>query len=521
MTLTISVDLLTGSFDAGDADDRRNVEWPPHPARLFCALVSAARSEIERDALRWLEVQPPPLIRAARQFTSSQSSSYVVTNDVSPSGGSQTHPGRSNQLTSRSRAFPASPHVDMHWVDAEPDDRTRQCLDAVCRRVPYLGRSTGLATLAVGATLAGDDLPPRAVDRQFGGTAAQPVEDPTEVFEPCDQLDGDLMVRVPYDGYLARLGAMHEAGEPAWQASLYVAYRRQRLVDLSRHAELVVEPSVYRDVVALRFVGLRAEGRLAARFTEALRRAVLVAAGPTAPTALHGHGADGRPHVAFLALPHVGTAALTGADSERNAGARNADGHLLGLAVAVPDLPEPERRAVLAAVLGLRRPGVSGREDTVDLRIPGMGSVELHYDPGLVRPWGATPDRWRRGSRRWVTATPVLLDRYPKTPDQVEAIIRASVRQVGLPDPVLVEFSTAPMAPGAAPMRPVDLPRKYAGRLFRHVELTFDRKVVGPVLVGAGRYLGVGLFAPVEPLSWEGHHRRELAVAGRPLDGLR
>ena len=42
--LTIAVELLTGSYDAGDADDRRLAEWPPHPARLFCAMVAAART---------------------------------------------------------------------------------------------------------------------------------------------------------------------------------------------------------------------------------------------------------------------------------------------------------------------------------------------------------------------------------------------------------------------------------------------------------------------------------------------
>lgn len=35
------------------------------------------------------------------------------------------------------------------------------------------------------------------------------------------------------------------------------------------------------------------------------------------------------------------------------------------------------------------------------------------------------------------------------------------------------------------------------GRPFRHVALDFDRTVAGPLLLGAGRYLGVGLLAPV------------------------
>lgn len=494
MPLTMTVDLLTGSFDAGDAEDRREVEWPPHPARLFCALVSAARDEVERDALRWLEAQPPPLVVASNRWTSSRSSAYVVTNETSSTGGSQTHPGRSNQLRSRARAFPASPRIKMVWSDAAPEQGVIERLDALCRRVPYLGRSTGIATIAAAAEQmwavppADGTGPGLAVgsDGMLGG--------PT-VFEPCDQFEGELMVRVPYAGYLVQLDELHAAGRSAWEASRYLYYRR-RLATARSHREPAAEPSVYRDVVVLRFLGIRPEGRLAVRFTEQLRRRVLRAAGDRAPAALHGHDADGRPHVAFLALPHVGTAALN--DRSGGGHAEHADGHLLGLAVAVPDLPEAERRAVLAAVLGLRRPGASGRNDTVDLQVPKVGEVELHYDPGLVRPWGATQERWRTGSRRWVSVTPVLLDRYPKRPDQIEDIIRASVRRAGLADPTEVVVSTSPLAPGAVAMRPVDLPDKYCHRLFRHVDLTFDREVAGPVLLGAGRYLGVGLFAPVE-----------------------
>jgi CRISPR-associated protein Csb2 len=41
-----------------------------------------------------------------------------------------------------------------------------------------------------------------------------------------------------------------------------------------------------------------------------------------------------------------------------------------------------------------------------------------------------------------------------------------------------------------------------AGRIRRvqvHVRLAFDRPVRGPVLLGAGRFRGLGLFRPVRP----------------------
>jgi CRISPR-associated protein Csb2 len=240
-----------------------------------------------------------------------------------------------------------------------------------------------------------------------------------------------------------------------------------------------VVPSVYTDLVLFRFAGLRPQARLTVQFTDSLRSAVLRLAGREAPEVLHGHGADGRPHVAFLALPDVG--------------GDHSDGHLLGLAVAVPDLPAEQRAAVLRAVLGLRKDGLDG---VVEISVPAIGDVELLYQPGLVRPWGASPQRWRQGSRRWVSATPVVLDRFPKRPEQVEEEVLGCLRRVGLPEPVEVQISKNPLLPGGARLRPTELPHRVTGRQYRHIAVTFDRRVAGPVLVGAGRYLGVGLLAP-------------------------
>ena len=476
MALVISIELLSGGYDAAEVDDRERAEWPPHPARVFCALVAAAREERERAALRWLEEQPPPMIEAAARSQESRREAYVVTNTLSLKGGSQTHAGRTNGLRARTRVMPWSPRVRMVWpVDAEP--QVVEALEAMARRIPYLGRSTGVALVAASA----------AAPHELGAPAPGCVQ-----HEPCDLLETETSVRVPYPGFLADLDTQFALGRPAWEVRRYRGYRRLRSADGLAHGQRGFEdssagaagrgperPSVFPDVVVFRFAGLRPDARLTVRFTEALRRATLAAAGEGAPHVLHGHGADGRPHVAFLALPDVGFP--------------HSDGHLLGLAVAVPELPKAQRQAVLRAVLGLRREDLQG---VAQLRVPDIGAVELMYQPGLVRPWGASPERWRQGSRRWVMATPVVLDRYPKRPGQIETEVRAGARLVGLPEPVDVQISAEPLTPGAARLRPIDLPRRAKGRLFRHVSLTFDEVVHGPVLLGAGRYLGVGLLCP-------------------------
>ena len=187
MGLVITIDLLTGSYEATDVGDRERAEWPPHPARLFSALLAAARGE-DRAALRWLEQQPPPLVVASGQAVLARRATYVVTNKLSDKGGSQFHLGRTNGLRVRSRAVPANQTVTMIWSGPVDEGNVRS-LDGMARRVPYLGRSTGIALVAAAA---------RADDGPIG------VEPPgVDVFEPCDLLDGEVSLRVPYPGFTA------------------------------------------------------------------------------------------------------------------------------------------------------------------------------------------------------------------------------------------------------------------------------------------------------------------------------
>lgn len=472
MPLVIDIELISGRYDAAGAGDRDAVEWPPHPARVFCALVASVRSDSDREALRWLEGLPAPVVQASAVVRADLRKSYVVTNSVPPEGKgrSQFHPGRTNALKVRRSAVPGTSRVRVVWPETDAEPATVAVLDALARRVPYLGRSTGIAALSVGV----------------GSEPGSP--EGLEQFEPALGGSPDMGLRVPYPGYLDLLIDQYDNGRPAWEVSRDVNYRLAEREPQQRTPSVTV-PSVYTDVIILRFAGLRPDGRLTAVFTEALRRAVMSATEDPLPDALHGHGADGCPHVAFLALPN--------ADNPR------ADGHLLGMAVAIPDLPELERQAIVRGVLiGMRSPVEDPGSDQRMLRltVPRIGEVDLTYEPGLVRPWGIRAERWRRGSDHWVSVTPVVLDRYPHKGDVKQEVARSCVL-VGLPEPRDIIVSTAPLVAGGIRMRPRDLPEQSRGKLFRHVELRFDHKVAGPVLLGAGRYLGVGLMAPLETSS--------------------
>ncbi len=89
----LTVELLSGRYVATAYNDRDRAEWPPHPARLFSALVfvwadgdpKGPDAEVELAALRWLEEQDAPEILASSPKAAgfrTVAPIYVPVNDV-------------------------------------------------------------------------------------------------------------------------------------------------------------------------------------------------------------------------------------------------------------------------------------------------------------------------------------------------------------------------------------------------------------------------------------------------------
>ncbi|QHO91422.1 type I-U CRISPR-associated protein Cas5/Cas6 [Actinomyces sp. 432] len=467
MTLRLDITLLSERYDAGGGEDPRAAEWPPHPARAFAALRAVA-GEDELGPLEELERLAPPLIHASPTAAvgARHSRGYVVKNVRDNKGGHQTHPGRTSVLRQRTSTLPEDARVQFDWPDGDAlSDGTVADLDRLARRVPYLGRSTSSATLAFSRVGEPTPLP--------GLTTYEPTVGRSP-----------LSIRVPYPGYLDELNALYREDQPAWQAAGPRARRFYREVGAAETSDESSEEisavddfdSPYPDLVILRFEELRPSGHLVSIFTEALRRKVMGQTENPLPPALHGHGTPGLPHVAYLGLPFVGN--------------EHADGQLMALAVSIPGLEHDERLRILRGILG------EDPERDVVLRVNGFRqSFRLRYAPDETRPFTSTVERWTLPARTWATATPLVLDRYPKDRDLAAAVAESFVN-AGLPEPREVEVSKEPMVYGAVRLRPQELPKRCQGRLYTHARVTFDRPVRGPILAGAGRYFGVGLFAP-------------------------
>ena len=446
-------------FEGGQADNPVVAEWPPSWMRLFSALVSVATPSDDR-LLELFETFDPPDIIASETLGSDYRVAYVPTNRVVAETKHATLPARINSERGWSRVAPKSPIVSFYWPGVVLNENERDRLDQMCRRIPYLGRSTSPAIIEV-----------------------SDVEPTSEPLSPRERI-GDLpfayatTVRCPYPGALNALREAHHTkyllggtGDP-WPIGVHVDYGR------TGSAPEPVALSPYRDLIVFKLEGTQQDGRSTVAITRAFRR-MLLSRAPAHIPVLHGHD-DQIVHVAVLGLP--------------DAGHRYADGHLLGVAVALPALSDSDLRVVATAL------GEPGAELTVTAGP--LGVLTFHrLSPleGAREAWGLRPDRWSARARRWVTVLPMVFDRHAKRNTDQDAEIRRTIVNSGLPEPVSVRYDRRPMIPGGLDLAPVDTMRRRSDKGFRpygHVTIEFPTLVQGPVVIGSMRHYGLGLCVP-------------------------
>ncbi len=539
--LAIEVEFLTGRYVGTRYNDRTRGEWPPHPARLYSALVAThcscpERPASEREALLWLERQGAPLIRAAGPDEIAERAGFTVfvpVNDPDVVGTFDTEredlavalaaagsdkkaatrarvlekklgeriaraiaPGRLSAEGARTaerivpetrlrqaRTFPSiapdDPTVHFVWPDARPDERTRDALGVLARGLVRLGHSSSLVR-------------------------ARLVDEPIEANWRPDEI-GEHRLRVATEGQLAALDdafERHRETEPRVLPAVFQRYTVRRPV---------TPTTTSRSAFGIDWLVLRRTGgpHLPASSTVGVARSVRAAlmkfAVQPPPELLTGHREDGgparRPHLAIVPLPFVGHA--------------RADGSLLGVALILPRQADAEeRRAVFRALAAWE--AKHRREDEAAPAIPvhlgRAGELYLTRLDEIPEQVTLRPATWCGPARRWVSATPVALDRHPgdlhdpnparaaKAAREAKETLAEAATYAGLPRPAsVIVLPAAPLA-GAPKAKHIPAFPPEPGRARRalaHASIEFESPVEGPVLLGAGRYLGLGLFRPV------------------------
>ncbi len=570
--LVLQLRYLTGRCVATAYNDRERAEWPPHPARVYSALVATwaegeAPVAAEREALEWLAQLDAPAMYASEAARRPAVPHFVPVNDVAVLGdfsrarhklaeteraleqakadyesaknsGDQKAINRFNKSVAKTekavgkarqklqqlleadqqpfatgkhpatglksargllpehrgkqpRSFPSvtpdDPRVCLRWSGPDEElERHAPALADLASRVVRVGHSTSLVACSL------------------------TDECPRVTWQPDDS--GDEVLRVPGSGQFGRLMEAferHQEIEPRVLPCRFQPYKKAGSEEQIQSVATLFDD----DWTVFRHVGGRRLSQTScAEFARAMRRALMSHADDPPPELLSGHTKDGEPtnqaHVAMVPLPSVGHI--------------HARGDLLGIALVFPRNANPiERQAVLRAIgLWENERRLEDDDELVDtpvleLALGRAGVVMLERVD-----WGVAPlktlrsDHWCRPSRpshAWVTATPIALDRNPgnlssqdsttarKAFEAAEQSIAIACGRIGLPSPRYVQIHPSVPLNGtikarAYPPFPKD-PKKHQ-RVKVHARIEFPVPVSGPVLLGAGRYHGLGLCFP-------------------------
>jgi CRISPR-associated protein Csb2 len=454
----IEVEYLLGRAVATDASQRDRAEWPPHPQRLFSALVDAHHADASpagEAALRWLEAAGSPSLRVAHRenvdfWRRDIGKHWVPINDELPSGEKNLRAAPLPQQRRRQeRYFPAvtlsDACVQFIW-STDPAHDTLATIAGLTHRLCYLGHSASPIRATVLSTPAAPTLSPSA--------------------------DADaLPLRVPGPGRFDRLNAVHqlrltnESHQPPLGVTVRYAERQAPAVNGPLEAVARLK------IIGGPRLGLEASVPLMRK----LRAALLSIFQTPQPEVLSGHTDDAEkalgPHLALHPLAHIDH--------------RYADGSLKGFMALLPRDASDEVRVRLKrafAALAALKLGAYG-ELVLALVEPDESLVSLALG------------RYVKAADQWVTVTPIALGRHPKKRQPLEAVIAHDVQTAGLPPLQSVELSEVSFLPGAPHARAFhrDGLKQLDGRILRHARLRFAEPVRGPVVIGAGRFIGLGL----------------------------
>ena len=499
--LCFELEFLTGVSVAATPNSKEEAEWPPHPDRLFQAMVAAwGRSEQpgddERKALEWLESRDMNTLEISAPMGSGRDvvTVYVPPNDVETRGKEGTSAPKDLAAAVRvlpdlrknkqQRSFPsvALPADEFNvvcyvWHLDEQGKREfaihRPAIERLVREVTYLGHSHSLVRAAL---IGGDDI----------------------IIDAGWLENGPVTLRLPYRGRLKEL-------EERYQLSFKEnrIYRPNPSIVTRRFVRPEAPPgpaTIFDAESAIIFADaggfvptLAAFPLVAKRLRDALLKCA--PAEEAIPTLLSGHDAERRPtdapHMAIVPLADVGWT--------------YSQGRLMGLALVWPRRVKGSERTTVIKSIAAFVKAQQGRLGLLHFGRDGSWSLTLEPAPDRA---SLRFDRYARSSRRWGTLLPVALDRHPKDKagEELVDIIAQACLNIGLPkdavDGLDVEVHKYSPLKGAPSVKevlhslPADSP--YRTKPFVHLVLTFSRPIRGPLILGAGRFRGLGLCLPMD-----------------------
>jgi CRISPR-associated protein Csb2 len=513
-TLLITVCFHDGRYHgAGD--------WPPSPARLYQALVSAAAlpglNEEKRAALRWLERLDAPVIAAPIARDGQNVNLYVPNNDLDAKGGDIRRIAEIRSATKRirPRLFNASVPLLYIWrFDADSENQS-SCICDIANGLYQLGRGVDMAWATA------EIVDEAKVDDQLN-------DYPGVIYRPSRGRKG-LIMDCPEDGSLDSLEARHKENA-----------KRFRRVKLGRSArtEFAQAPKPYFRPVAYN-----------SPITHLLFeiRRTFVSGSPFAPWALPKAATlvqRIRGEVDDTGVPISGAAkklwdALTARQGEivrvfigRNA--KEADKKQRIRIIPLPSIGHPHADRGIRRILVEVPPNCPIRRDDIAWAFSGLEIVasEVDHETGeilsspvelvqasdhsMLSHFGIGE---HKASRVWRSVTPLALPvtaarrRIPPERQREEAKggkerqeeqqracyeVRQALRHVGIREQVLaISVQREPFEAKGERVERFAAGTRFSKHQLWHVMIEFTSPVSGPLVLGDGRYTGLGVMAAV------------------------
>lgn len=555
----LGINYLNGwAMAAADGARKERAEWPPHPDRVFMAMAAAwfetGQDEKEKKALEWFEGLPPPQMVASAATVrggpkdDQPVTSYVPVNDVALS---RNLPGSADlkklkdaglailpELRTRQpRKFPVilpdKPVVYLVWEQVPPEPMV-QSLAELCRRVTCVGHSASLVQMWITKDPPEPNLVPvhgPALYRMrvFGPGRLSYLQSRYNKEKALRYLDLDAAVALNEErrkeidnlrkvALKGLKGAEKKAkAEPFMQTLSKIdetlAAQRDELTVFGGKAPIslrpepglwqgyasptrILDPTVAKGLfndrlVVLSLTGKRMSLTATLKLTETLRATLLSICSEPVPEWISGHQHDGAystdPHLAIIPMPFVGSA--------------HADGRIMGTALAIPSSIVPSD---VAKIFDPWLRDEYGIARTIKLFNGQWLECALALETRETPPWNLRSETWAGPSKSWASVTPVVLDRHFDGKDKWERaaeIVKDGCERIGLPRPEKVLLHPVSLVEGVPHAREfVPIKRKKDnGRMHHcHAVILFSEPVMGPVLVGAGRFRGYGLCRPMD-----------------------
>lgn len=482
MNLCISVMFLDPLFHGkGDEDP----EWPPSPMRLFQALLAGARTgargpgwdDARARAFEWLENRPAPLIIGPAARRATRFTLYVPNND----GDKKFH--RQDRLTGK-LAWPhrLSDGDTVYFVWAFEDDAVAQpCVQILCKEARHL--------LALGW----------GIDQVVGNgrvlSDLEVFELPGSRWRPWVRCGSGVPTwRIPIAGSLEDLERVHQSLRRRIAGQQYNPPLKLSAFDTVEYlSAAMIPPRSYAVFELPEGVAFRQEHLVAVAAMlrslacrHAKKDSHQFPGGSESYVAGHRPGReDGRfvderwPRFSYLPIPSIGH--------------EHADGMI--------------RRVLIVEPFG----GDGSHAGWAQQRL--RNQILCDQD-GNER--GVLLDRWRQSTngmlalyvgehRTWSSITPVILPGFDDGKRaKADRLFLRAVEQAGLPMEAISEFTLrkAPFRKGLHPnqYRRPDYLDSGRGRRFSawHAHVSFRDPVAGPITIGAGRHIGLGIFATAD-----------------------